>query len=117
MADQPMPPLPYVPGLDDDPSYQRWREETKRALGIKTEGEPNPTPGGLPAEAWAELLPPAQAQAIREAQDRRRGIVMGEAIPTDRAHTPFDRVQAAEEELRMRHAKPARVVIEENSYA
>ena len=105
MAD---PQTPYVPWLDDDPSYQRWREETKRRLGIKSDDATEAPPAGLPVEAWAELLPPAQARSVMEAEDRRRGIVMGEVVP-------FDRTQASEEELRMRRAKPARVVIESNA--
>ena len=124
MADQSLPESPYVPWLDDDPSYQRWREETKRQLGIKSDDAHEAPPAGLPVEAWAELLPPAQAQAVREAEDRRRGIVLGEvsyrANPVDSVYDAdrvihFDRMQAAEEELRMRRAKPARVVIERSA--
>lgn len=99
--------LPFIPGLDDDPSYQKWRDDTKRQLGIKTEGPPEFK--GHSAEVWAEFLPPALGKAIQEAEDRKRGIVMGEAMPDPRS---FDRVKAAEDELRMRRAKPARVVVE-----
>lgn len=106
MADQPLPKPPHIPGLDDDPSYQRWREETKRQLGLKTdESEAKSEFQGHSAYVWAEFMPPAVGQAIREAEDRKRGIVMGEAVP-------FDRMQSADLELRMRRAKPANVVVE-----